>query len=925
MFRRKSRSSHNVSYTGVNHSAPQTNQPNSNALAAALSIGQGLKSQPISRSGSMQQISHQKSNSLLKRSPSMSSKISSNKPVQTHLPAKVNRYSSINDRSYYDIDDSMTDSYMDEITEEATPYNNHEAIEDLKLNHSPQVKMVKRYIPTANGIKIVEVPEAKFQQEISRNNSMRSGANIPRSGSMNSITLRTHKQPARRQPSSRLSSLVKSPPLSAMKEELAEYDEIEKKIQEEKEYQRKLKEKRAEYERLRKQRQIDELEFKRLEQELDHDNSTLGSMKPDIQHDIKSTDMLSLSSVQEIEVEKPKVNGLGINSTNVASDTVDDQQYQSSDIKKPVLESDVTDDFINPSAPDEETDSEYSQSASEDILPPPEIIDDKDFTDDVTETLEQTHITDPVIESDGDALPDETISGIDPSKVLVDEVEKKEVDDVAEGSIDPSKIMVDELEVEKSPKISINNEFQPTSEDVRLVSEDEDFGIEEGNFDADDTPVLNKEPKPKFDTVPSIINDELGVSDSSLTRDTLKAPPVISQGNSSASSIGSDDSPSRSKKPMKSALKTSTSSFQGQQSQSKTENAAHQAYLSLTTAENTRLNSKLSSSQLIDTNPIYSQNHHYPGPAATNSPLGKRMSTSLRKPPTPQANGPGLANRSLRPQSQIEPHRPKSELMAPQNGSKLSNRSLRENRASYIQPMNTGQSGINYLALSKTRAAELYAKANSRPHSQFNLNRKSSFNNGSATPLGEPKIRTSMRDQIRPADSNYQPFDGEASQPVQHPTQQQFDQSNAHYPQASQRKLQQIPQTRQRSPPNKTLAVPVGLSNQQSPTTPPGYATTGNARAGNGISSRFADSDDEPTEMVASPASAGIFSTRYADSDDEGDHDMLPYSHPQNRSRNGGQMTTLREPVPSQNQEKKKEGKEKKKLGGRLKKLFGRS
>ena len=47
----------------------------------------------------------------------------------------------------------------------------------LSSKQQPQqqpVKMVKKYIPTPNGIKIVEVPESNLAQEISRNNSIRS-------------------------------------------------------------------------------------------------------------------------------------------------------------------------------------------------------------------------------------------------------------------------------------------------------------------------------------------------------------------------------------------------------------------------------------------------------------------------------------------------------------------------------------------------------------------------------------------------------------------------------------------------------------------------------------------------------------------------------------------------------------------------------
>ena len=43
--RRKTRSVHDTAYTGVSRTAPNNHQPNSGALAAALTIGNAMKQQ----------------------------------------------------------------------------------------------------------------------------------------------------------------------------------------------------------------------------------------------------------------------------------------------------------------------------------------------------------------------------------------------------------------------------------------------------------------------------------------------------------------------------------------------------------------------------------------------------------------------------------------------------------------------------------------------------------------------------------------------------------------------------------------------------------------------------------------------------------------------------------------------------------------
>ncbi|EGV64744.1 hypothetical protein CANTEDRAFT_134056 [Yamadazyma tenuis ATCC 10573] len=328
---------------------------------------------------------------------------------------------------------------------------------------------------------------------------------------------------------------------------------------------------------------------------------------------------------------------------------------------------------------------------------------------------------------------------------------------------------------------------------------------------------------------------------------------------------------------MKSAMKNS-SSFSVPNNSRRKSNAAHEAYLSLTTAENTRLNSKMS---LNDINPVYSQSHHYPTDTASATPLNKRMSTSLRKPPPQAQGGPGSSPgmvKSLRPQSmQIDPSRQANENASP--GARMSHRSLRDRSSVYVQPIAPHPAlNPNYQSSSQVKAAELYAKANSRPHSTFNAPRKTSFSNEHASP-GDSAMRTSLRDHLHQSP----PPDYQQHQPRQ---------------------------TNQLKPPQ--------FQGQGEPITPTKPR-----------SSRFVDSDDEISHNgVLSPESPGVFSTRYINSEQEKYSHTVPHSQPQIKTSRQPQIMTLREPpkskVPDHGSGDKR-GKEKKKVGGRLRKLFGRS
>ncbi|KAK7684594.1 hypothetical protein QCA50_012174 [Cerrena zonata] len=261
---------------------------------------------------------------------------------------------------------------------------------------------------------------------------------------------------------------------------------------------------------------------------------------------------------------------------------------------------------------------------------------------------------------------------------------------------------------------------------------------------------IAKQLRPKFDNVPEIIDDSHSnasnrLIDEKQSSDTLQLPASITEnGLSSGSSISSVDSSSQSKnkRPVKSAMKNSSSFYSSTSNSSHngTYNPAKQAYISLTTAENTRLNSKLSSSQLADIN-LAKGSQQYPStspnrrsvqatPTKQNS---QPLSPQNQTPQTPVVAGNGnMSGRSLRPHSVHGAnfdHDNHQNRQSGLGGGSMSNRTLRDRSSVYVQPIAAHPaSNPNYQSPSKTKAAELYAKANARPISVFNpqLTRKSS-------------------------------------------------------------------------------------------------------------------------------------------------------------------------------------------------------
>lgn len=792
MFRRKTRNS--TAYTGVGHAAPNAQQPNNNAMAAALTIGQTLKlTQPAvyNRLGLLQKPPPRTNLGLLKRSPSLqhsfratstanTSRAGSNvskqaAPVKPAAPVE------------YHVDDSFNDSLIEQMGHEADAhYSNELRVRDLKLLHQPPApKMVKKYIPTPNGIKVIEVPEATMKQEIARLNSMRLnsirlGLTAGRTGLLGrapprslSLTSANH---ARRVPSQRLSSLVTSPKI----DESAEFDDVQQQIEHERQLARDLEKKRKEYEQLkalraeneRKMRELAALEEEsaRLLPVLENGNSTLtqtvpGSLPvpdplPDADSAVESEEDVPIAPVpflvDEMDEKKLKVDGLDSHEQVKRLDDV-----QSSD---------------------------YSLDVPSFTSPPPR----------------------------GD-FPSEAVQ-----------------------------------------------KFGEVDETVHATAGSDEYGIEEVPQDEFDTPNLAQQLRPVFDPVPA----EIQGSSSPLfdpvpeiigeQSDYAQLSEPLGEDNSAlsppenvASSIRSMSSADSKSKPIKSAMKNSKSFYAS--SAASQESPAHQAYLSLTTAENTRLNSKLSSTQLVDGNGrAVSPEPPRPAPPKSPNTQQKRMSQSLRKQPSAPVQGT-LAGRSLRASSDA------SQTRAPG----MSSRTFKVQPAP-IAPHPALQP--NYQSPSKLKAAELYAKANSRPNSVFHPQRKSSFSKDGEH--GKPEETQPQRGPRTMRPQSYAPKSSTAASPSK---------PAAHQPQSG------------------------------------GFG---------GFKSRLADSDDEdshaPSHSAAGNGFAG-FRSRFNDSDDNLPSSSAPEAHL--ALVKDTQIHSLRD-----NKKDKKAAKEEKpKKKKFLKKLFGRS
>lgn len=674
MFNRHRKTGQSTAYTGVNHVAPANHQPNLGALAAALTIGQALKNpqQQVPRSPSIQYIRKPPSRqpSLLKRSPSLLSK-GSFTISSIHQPPQFSHHHRLASTDGYDIDDTFD-------SQASVGSDNYAAMRDLKLAHRPpqqKVKTVKKYLPTPNGIKVIEVPEETFQQEVSRNNSIRSGNNIPRSPLFRKAPRTSSLNNVKKAPA----KVPKTPKIeeSANEDALARSDDfheheikmanLQKHIEYEKALARDLELKRLEYEQLRLARLEKE---KLLLEALKAEDSTA---EPQPIRDL-AEEPLSLNHDEPLSLNQDEP----LSKSSLLSDS----------------EEDVPITRVPPGV--DELDQLHSPQS---LGPGP--------------SHESTLVKPVLDEVDSDEVP--TINALD---VVVDELEHNEEHDIISHYRDQTPDILNSLP-EPLPE-TLDPKYETLSPEP--VSGNSSVYDDQGDS-------LAKHLRPKFDPSPEIINDELPEPQ----LETLQLPATLNPAHSSGSSISSVDSSK--KRPVKLAMKN-LASFYASKPVAES-NPAHQAYLLLTTAENTRLNSKLLSSQLSDIN-LLKGSHQYP--TSPTSPY--RRSQQFKKPLVSPShsnngnqNGNGLTARSLRPHS--------VHADAGQDRHNLSARTLRD-RQSYVQPIAQHPTlSPNYQSPSKARAAELYAKANARPRLVFtpNLAKKLSYDK-SHDQNGQPPRQT---------------------------------------------------------------------------------------------------------------------------------------------------------------------------------------
>lgn len=784
MFTRsRARKVQDASYTGVGRNLNGQKEPDNDALAAAFSIGKGLnvttnntRAFSISRSPSIQNgfvERPSRADSLLKRS-SISRSVSLNKmgpnwSEQLATPPNSLRRNSINGRRDSSRLNSMDmdgyGSHLNQIAEDSISYHtNQKRMQDLKVNRHSMVspsgsrlsdnggvnhsgsfghgtKMVKKYIPTPTGIKVIEVPQQTYEKELERTNSMRGKRSMSRSNSMNSgmnhIISRSSSligtaSRGKRNVSPRVSSLMGSPMLGTMaeKEENENRESpleddlkaLELKIEHEKKLSRELAQKKLEFERYKNQRIKKEKELELLQR-------------------IPNNPSASKLDMQEKEGEDDEEVDVPITKTPIAVDEVD---------KKHLAEKMRTGRPTHDDS-DNDSNSKYSSNSNEKVTisvqepangtSEPPIIQENLSAQDIVSNSNENSENSEAASSGGSSSGTEFGSSIKhfATSKLGNNDNAKEHDNDLSGSESAATLNVkatsdDKLaQIEDSIRedVNENHSVRRESESVLIESSENNkegqaslndyVGVEEIPQDNETgRSSLAKHLRPTFDAVPEIIKDD--------TLEVPKANSINLSSNSSVYSSGSMESllPTRRlKKPIKSAMKNSSSKYNLSATNSGGSNPALQAYLSLTTAENTRLNSKLSSSKLTNN----ANQTVYNGTDNTSS-HDNQTRRSIRKSQVPAQ---GFQSRSLRPQSSTFDggHASESPHMAA--------RTLRDNRSSYyvapIGPHPTKQP--NYQSPSKVRAAELYRKANTAPASTF-----------PSKPTKEPRSRTTLRDML---------------------------------------------------------------------------------------------------------------------------------------------------------------------------------
>lgn len=849
MFKRKS--NYGVSYTGVDRVPLPAQEPDSGAQAAARSIGESLKkAQPHVYGAPQPQqpntAQQPRNSSLLKRSPS----IASNKPKATFSLSASSRSLAkkvpANQRHSIPVTNRVPNNgsgIIGESTRLSSLDGNEARIRDLKLQHLPQqpvprqapVKMIKKYIPTPNGIQIVEVPESSFKQEIARSNSMRSGLSVrsglltktQRAPSLNSasghrLKLQTH---ARKGPGLRLSSFTNEPSIAEEPDLLADNREetirrlkeasnLKSEIEREKQRARDLEKQKLEYEQLESLRAQNDKMYRELQT-------------------LKEKELSPPQTSQSVYSESP-------------SGTIDPKLVNYTEATHP-------DHFIDFSALADQAE-DGDDEADVPIVPVPHAVDEVDLKR---------------------ALNGYSALGNRDSFVS-------------------SAYTLDDVSSQEHPTITSELEVLESYEHGHHdLDEGRDFGIEEVAVDSFHSPILNKESQPVFDPLSAQLTGETGERTVLPTFDPV--PEVIGGTVASlnvASSIRSVSSLDSKSRPIKSAMKNSKVKYTT--AKPAVVSPAEQAYLSLTTAENTRLNSKLSASQLNeeDSKPLPTANPTVKSPVPSNtSTPQKRMSQSLRKQPSLTSPSPGgMSTRPVRPRrhSDIPTGKGPESSKNSQYGGGMSSRLFRNEPPKPIAQHPA--LSPNYESPSKKKAAALYAKANMRPISHFepSLRRKSSFS--------------------RETEDQHENSVLQSPKPTQ-PHMKSLRTSSNRVPTIS---VVEPTRTIAKSGPSAVAALTPGKvpsSTMKPKETAESFATPAK------FTSKILDSDDEDGGV---PIRSSARPSRFADSDDEAPSKM------QTQTLREATIKPVRDSkIPTMLRKEEAPKEEKKKKKNRLKKLFG--
>jgi hypothetical protein len=623
-------------------------------------------------------------------------------------------------------------SHFNEFDGEGAPVSNYKTPSNsasLDGATPGKPKMIKRYIPTSTGVKVIEVPEESINQQISRSNSLRAGCNIrsnsllgnhrnsfssfsgvPRSPSIQRTSMLKHQQPRnsltsqnsmgsqtrRGQKSSVLTSQTttqshqpSSKPRTSV--EKTELDKLQAEIDKQKQIQKQIELKKLEYQQLKSQNE------KSLRQ--------LGS-----NHEVLDTTIEEDDESDNIDVPS----NFDISKLSSDPDKVTQHSKNSHVLDSPSSsyheDSDENEDHLNSEVPELHDTTMISDMSD---------LHESNYTDvdqPQKKSIEISKVVPPSLEPIGSLEEFTQPNGLEKTQkddntqnsgsTLVPSVQVVQMDSTSSTYED-----ADQLSNSRE-KFSSNNY---SSTEIGIINQyvDPQDKLDEAEINSqDEKSAFALALRPKFDAEPEIIavhdKEESPIYYHLLEpnnghRDELDnflTAPTVPCASSSASSIGSGASSESPKKPLKSAMKNSSSIGNLNSKSNANYNPAHEAYLSLTTSENTRLNSKLSANKLNDP---------YLNGSGTNQ---KRPSLTLRqhsKSPLRNSHQPPMT-KSLRPQS----------MQAEANEKQgMSNRTLRS--SVYVAPISAHPAlQPDYKSPSKQKAQELYAKANSRPKSQFN-------------------------------------------------------------------------------------------------------------------------------------------------------------------------------------------------------------